>query len=195
MKDKDTIKLAQYVALLKTIKRYGWILKGVKNGESVADHVFSVIFIAMILSEKTKLDHEKVLKMAIIHDIGKALIGDIIYEHGTETVAPLRVKIADERAAIKTIFKHWPNKQEYLTLWEERAEQKTPEALFVKRVEKLEMAMQALEYENEGYESELFDEFWENARKYLAGTELESILNELKAHRRKNLHKKKGFDF
>ena len=74
--------------------------------------------------------------------------------------------------------------------WEEWVEQKTPESQFVKRVEKLEMVLQALEYETQGYESTLLDEFWENAGLYLNGSELESSFQELQK-RRTGLSKKK----
>lgn len=41
------------------------------------------------------------------------------------------------------------------------------------------MAIQALEYENEGHSQKDLQEFWDNAEKYLEGKELEQIFREL----------------
>ena len=43
----------------------------------------------------------------------------------------------------------------------------------------INMIMQALEYENQGYSAKLLDEFWDNARKYLIGSSLEPVFKEL----------------
>lgn len=182
--NREIVKLLMQVRLLKSIKRFGWVLKGIKNVESVADHVFQVTFLTMILSKDKKLDRERMIKMALIHDVGESLVGDIIYESGTKTVGSLKTKHNDERRAIKKIFEDLKDKEEYLVLWEEWATQKTPEAQFVKRIEKIEMVIQALEYEKQGYNSTLFDEFWENARKYLKTTEFETLLKDLEKLRK-----------
>ena len=183
MNNKKLIKFALQVGTLKNIKRHGWILKGIKNVESVADHIFRVALMTMIFSAVTKLDVNKMIKMALIHDIGEALVGDVIYEHGKKRIGPLKVKNADERNAVKEIFRDVAKKGEYVSLWEEFVAQDTQEARFVKRIEKLEMVIQALEYQKYGYDSNLFDEFWENARKYIKGTDLENILQELEIKR------------
>ncbi|EKD44709.1 MAG: hypothetical protein ACD_71C00034G0002 [uncultured bacterium (gcode 4)] len=123
------------------------------------------------------------MEMALVHDLGESIIGDAIYESGTETIASLDKKHEDERRAIQEIFKDIPGKEHYISLWEEWVAQKTPEATFLKRIEKLEMAMQALEYERLGHDSVLLNEFWENAWKYLKGTELEKYYHELQKQR------------
>ena len=46
------------------------------------------------------------------------------------------------------------------------------------------MVIQALEYENSGYPAGWFDEFWENAEKYLAGQELENYFQYLQDKRK-----------
>ncbi len=86
---------------------------------------------------------------------------------------------------MKEIFRDVANKGEYVSLWEEFVAQDTQEARFVRLIEKLEMVIQALEYQKHGYDSDLFDEFWENAQKYIkgTGTDLENILQELEIKR------------
>ena len=185
MKNEQIIKLSRQVGLLKTIKRQGWVLKGVKDAESVADHVFGVAFLLMLLAKHRSINFERAIKMVLIHDIGESLVGDTVYESGNKVIASLEKKHADERKAMLTIFTGYADKEEYLNLWEEWLQRKTPETQLVKWVEKLEMAMQALKYENEGYEHSLFDEFWENAEKYLKDSYLEGLFKTLKKERGK----------
>ncbi len=77
------------------------------------------------------------------------------------------------------------HKKRYSNLFREFNEQKTPEARFLKEIDKLEMAFQAFEYEQKRYPSHLFDEFWENSEKYLRGGKLEYIFRELEMMRKK----------
>jgi len=50
----------------------------------------------------------------------------------------------------------------YRSLWEEVQAQKTTEAILAYDIDKIEMVIQALEYEKEGYDSSKLDVFWEN---------------------------------
>ena len=61
---------------LKEISRAGWINSGLKNVESVAAHSWGVSYLALILMPE-ELDKERILSMAIFHDLGEAIIGDI----------------------------------------------------------------------------------------------------------------------
>lgn len=186
-KIKNTvIGLALAVGALKKIYRQGWALKGIREPESVADHSFLTAFLSIIISKGEKtLDQTKLVKMALIHELGEVMIGDVVYEHGEKIISPLVNKHRGERNAVRAILKNIENNQEYIDLWEEWVDQKTPESKFLKKVEKIEMAIQAYEYERSGYDSELFSEFWENAWKYIRGSELESLLQELETMRKK----------
>jgi len=62
---------------LKGIKRKGWVRIGIKDAESVACHVYRVAFISMILGDMLSLDCEKLIKMALLHDLAEAIVGDI----------------------------------------------------------------------------------------------------------------------
>ena len=159
-------------------------MKGVKNAESVADHSWRVAILALILAPQLKVDQLKLVKMALIHDLGEALIGDIKWEKGKRVIGSQEEKHKDERKAIKKMFADNPSFKEYIDSWEEFVGQKTIEAKIVKQLDKLEMVIQALEYENSGYPSKWFDEFWENAEKYLAGQELENYFHYLQDKRK-----------
>ena len=69
----------QIVLGLKTIQRKGWKDKlGLKNVESVADHSYSMAIMSMVLSDLLALDTNKILKMALLHDLAESKVGDFI---------------------------------------------------------------------------------------------------------------------
>ena len=185
MKNKSLVDLFLHAGVLKNIKRYGWVLKGVEDAESISDHAFRVTFMAIVLSEDKTLNRQKIIDMALIHDLGKAIVGDVIYQHGKKNLAPLKNKYKDEKRALTSVIKSTKNKKYFLSLWDERVEQKTKEAKFIKSIEKLEMIITALEYEMRGYKSPLFDEFWENAGPHLKSKDFIDLFKELERRRRK----------
>lgn len=169
--------------VLKEVQRTGWVLKGIEKVESVADHSWRMSFMVLLLTPE-KLDRQKVLEMCIIHDLGEAGIGDIKWESGTKTISPQKIKHVDETNAINSILEGHLSKERIASLHLEFDEQKTPEAKFLKQIDKLEMAFQALEYEIKGYPNDWFDEFWENAEMYLKGKELEPLFRALEKKRK-----------
>lgn len=183
MSKDNFLNLLFEIGLLKKVQRTGWVLKGVKDVESVAEHTWRVAMIALLLAEELKLDQLKLVKMALVHDLGEVSIGDIKWESGKQVIGSRDQKYEDEKKAVQKIFSDNPNFQEYVDLWEDFEQQNSKEAKVVKLIDKLEMAMQALEYEKEGYPPNWFDEFWQNAEKYLEGSELEVYFQELQKQR------------
>lgn len=177
-KIKNLISIFSKAGVLKDIKRTGWVLKGIQEAESVADHTWRMSFLILLLVGK-KLNRQKLLEMCIIHDFGEIGVGDIKWETGKKVISSPRTKHKDELAALQKIFNNHKDKEKYVKLLKEFNEQKTQEARFLKQIDKLEMILQALEYEQKGYPAHLFDEFWENAEKYLEGKRLEPIFRYL----------------
>ena len=63
---------------LKTTKRTGWVRQGVHHPESIADHMYRMSLMAMISSfGDGTLDTNKCIKLALIHDLAEAKVGDI----------------------------------------------------------------------------------------------------------------------
>jgi putative hydrolase of HD superfamily len=170
---------------LKEVDRTGWVNKGVKNAESVADHSWGVAFLALILANPKKLNKEKLLNMIIIHDIGEIIPGDVVWEAGKKVIGSQSKKRKKELDVIKDLFEKYPGGKKYIFLLKEFNEQKTPEARFLKRVEKLEMGLQAFVYEKTGRNKKPLTEFWENVEKYLEGSDLEPLFRELQKLRKK----------
>jgi putative hydrolases of HD superfamily len=145
-KQMNILKFSLIAGKLKSLRRTGWIQSGIKDPESVADHSYRLALLAMVLAPSLKLDQLKVIKMSLIHDLGEAEIGDIVTRSGRKILDNLPDKIRRERIAIKKILS-LVDKGEYLSLFDEYEEDKTKEAKFVKQLDKLEMAIQAYEYE------------------------------------------------
>lgn len=129
---------------LKRRKRAGWVKRGVKNAESVADHSWRSGLLGYMLAPKG-YDKDKILKMGLIHDATE------IFGEDTTPVDGLtkEEKEKREREAVEKFFQLLPDstQKEFRALWEEFEARKTKEAEFMKQVEILEMLFQAYEYE------------------------------------------------
>jgi putative hydrolase of HD superfamily len=153
-------KLTYFLQLsgkLKYTKRTGWVEAEVPEPESVADHVFRVALLSMILSDDKGLDTLKAVTMALIHDLPEALIGDL----------PPRQKETDhilqESQTMNQMLELLPEKLSinYRVLWDEYIEGKSPEAKLVHTVDKLEMLLQAAEYKINENQNRRLEHFWQ----------------------------------
>jgi putative hydrolase of HD superfamily len=159
----DILKFLEETNKLKQIKRTGWVERGVKEPESVADHSFKVALQAAFLGEG--LNIEKLLKMAIIHDLAKSQAGDMISKEawpagGTVTK---KEKCRLEKDAMEKILGllNAEMKREFMGLWLELQEEKTGEAVFLKSLCRLETILQAVEYRKQGNFKKPLEPFWD----------------------------------
>jgi len=65
---KNLITLLSRAGILKSVKRTGWVLKGVKDAESVADHTWRMGLLIMLLAPKN-LNKLKLLEMNTVQPI------------------------------------------------------------------------------------------------------------------------------
>jgi len=127
------------VGRLKSLKRTGWVKSGIKDAESVADHSFRAAVLAFALAPKS-IDKDKCVRMALIHDFGESIVGDI-----TPDEEKRKGKPEAERKAISKLA-GLAGSPEILSIWLEFEKGKSPEARFVCEVDRLEMLLQAYEY-------------------------------------------------
>lgn len=180
---EDIIEFANILENLKKIKRTGWVEREIKNPESVADHSFRVAVLAMVLGDKLDVDKNKLIKMALVHDWAESLVGDIVTEYGNEMKQKLSdLKFQKEKKAFKKMTSSLSNGKEYFNLWIEYEEQKSKEAKILKQLDKLEMALQAAEYEKVNNKN--LEIFSVNAEKYIKNKELKKIFDQLKSKRK-----------
>ena len=149
-------------ANLKKIPRQGWIDKlSIDNPESVADHTFSMAIMGMIFSDLETHNTEKILKIILLHDLVESITGDMPQGQITR-----EEKTALENNAMKKILNDLPLslQKQYGILWEEYQSNHSKEAKMVHQLDRLEMALQAKIYSNEGHSKEKLDSFFNSAK-------------------------------
>jgi len=165
------------VAELKKTPRKGWKEKvGLANPESVADHSYNTAVIAMVVSDLKKLDTEKILRMALLHDIAESVTGDFTPEEISK-----KDKRKMENHAILDILSKLPSKlaNNYTKIWKEYQNGNSKEAILVHEIDRLEMALQAWKYRDEGYPKEKLEMFFSAAKKEIKSKEVLAILDKI----------------
>ena len=115
---------------LKDVRRQGWVNAGIMQPESVAAHSWGMAILALKLCPPS-LNLERVLTLCLVHDLPEVMVGDLTPEDDRST------KVEDERAAMHAMAPEW------VYLYDEYETQSTPEAIFVRSLDKLDMALQA----------------------------------------------------
>jgi putative hydrolase of HD superfamily len=165
--DDDTLlQFWQAASHIKRLRRQGWLDRGVRDPESVADHSWGVAFLAWLLAAtRADLSRERVLLLGLVHDLPEALAGDAtpFDTHrdagGAISDQQLRAapaysdeertrKRAQESAALDTMLAGMPDQlaRQVSDAWHEYDQDETPEASFVHQVDKLETLFQALAF-------------------------------------------------
>ena len=162
---------------LKKVPRTGWKNKvGIEHPESVADHSYETALMAMIFSDTHNLDTEKILKMALLHDLAESITGDFMPGEISQ-----ENKRTSENEAMKEILSKLPENIafKYQNIWDEYTKADTPESILLHDVDKLEMAIQAMKYSSEGFSNEKLGQFIDSAKKEIKTKELLDIIDTL----------------
>ena len=170
-------KFFQKVLMLKTIPRQGWKEKlQINYPESVADHSYSVSMMSMILSDSEGLNTEKIIRMALLHDLAESLIGDIIPNKLTNDE-----KIFIENQSMKQILKNLPDKisESYFEIWNDYQNNSSQESNLLHDIDKLEMAFQAKFYQENGVTKEKLLTFFNTANTEIKNKNLRNILSNI----------------
>ena len=103
----------------------------------------AVVFGVLVFEDQlVGLDMAKMLKMAVLHDLGEAVSGDI---PATEQVGD---KSAEERADFVALLGDLPDPDEFLALWDEYDGATSEEAKVIKGLNKLETILQHTQGKN-----------------------------------------------
>ena len=147
------------------LPRTGWLLRGVRPCESIAEHSYGVAFVTMLLVDALReegeqpVDGERALRMALLHDIGEARTGDVPMPQKTESVAralhALEAEIVEGMVA-PTLAERWREAEAGESL----------EARIVKAADKIQLMAKARAYRAQGRGD--LSEFWENDRNFNA---------------------------
>jgi len=140
------IVLSAYIDSLKGVERRIWSSRNMK--ESVADHSWGLCVLIMFCYPHLdlKIDFSKMLKMALIHDIGEVIAGDVPFSKIVEFPELKKKKKKDEFFAIREIARSLEESlgREMFDLWVEYENGQTIEGATVKALDKVEAQLQQL---------------------------------------------------
>jgi putative hydrolase of HD superfamily len=182
------IKFFSEIGKLKGMPRRGWVIRDIKNPESIAEHTFRTAIMAWVLADRKnkKLNLEKLIKMALIHHICDVYVGDItpydsILPKNKKARLELlktwprfsekeRTKLVEnrfkkEKDGLEELIKDLPPKlrQEMKNLWLDYEKGLSPEGRFFKQADKIESFLQAEEY-CRAYKKPALKPYWIEAR-------------------------------
>lgn len=75
----------------------GWKYRGIEGGETVACHMYRMALMCLLFDgDHLELDMNRCIKMALVHDLAEAIVGDLTPDdpipvdakHRLETVQP-----------------------------------------------------------------------------------------------------------
>ena len=145
-------KLAQFlfeVGYLKKVSRSGWWLLGNKTPESVAEHSFRCTVIGYLLARSEKVDAFKVIMMCLFHDVHEARTNDL------HKIAQKYINLEEAGAKASQeqleLLKGSVGK-EVEDILSDLSNQESRESIVAEDADILECAMQAREYQVQGYE-------------------------------------------
>ncbi|CAK5273656.1 unnamed protein product, partial [Mycena citricolor] len=142
----DRLAFFHLLERLKTQKRTGWVDHDIPNPESISDHMYRMAMLAMCTSDQT-LDVAKCVMLCLVHDLAEAHVGDIAPREGFTSEEKRRLEAEAMDNIVHEMLHDSPAALKVRALWEEYEERQTPEAKFVKDLDRFEMACQASEYE------------------------------------------------
>jgi len=169
MQMKDILNFLIEVGKLKRKPRKGWLVHQIKNSETTAEHIFRTAIIAWVLGKKKRLNLERVIKIALAHDLCEVYAPDL---------TPYDPLLPKDKKKIAEVLKKWPKfttslkikkynnkyktecralekltsklspdlKTEIKNLWLDFENGLTKEGRFVKQVDKVENLLQGMEY-------------------------------------------------
>ena len=158
------------VAALKQVARAGWVRHGVPSPESVAAHSWGVAWLVTVLLPPG-LDRGRALTYAVLHDLAEVRTGDITPHDGVSAASKAE---REDRAMISLTEALPPHL--YAT-WHAYEAQSDEEARFVRQLDRLDMAIQAVAYQEHGD----LREFLRSAAAVIHHPALVPVLDELSA--------------
>jgi putative hydrolase of HD superfamily len=141
-------KFLYETGLLKRYKRTGWLIPGVMNPESIAEHMFRSAIIGCLLALMEGADAGKTALICLFHDVHESRIGDVPSVGRPYITTPSGADITADQVA------GFPGRvgEDVRQFVEEYEAGASLEACLAKDAGKLECLLQAREYQAQGYE-------------------------------------------
>lgn len=185
----DIVDFLEQAGDLKTTLRFG---SSLKSRESAASHSWRVALMSFLLAEELgiKVNLNKVIKLALVHDIAEAITGDVDAVDIMNNKVSKEAKRNAEYKAIKTLTHKFSFGNTIKSLWDEYDAHKTKEAKFVKAVDKIEGYLHIKEAGHKEYKpKQFFHNYADSAVEKVP--ELSDFLQVVKQQLKKELKKGK----
>ncbi|GJQ15508.1 hypothetical protein GpartN1_g7299.t1 [Galdieria partita] len=168
---------------LKETKRKGWVDHGILCPESISDHMYRMAMFCFCLCPN-HLNRDKLVKLALVHDVGESLVGDITPHDGISPEEKNKLEAEAFRRIRDEYLSSCVVGRELYDLWSEYENNLSAEAEFVKEVDKLEMLIQAFEYERDQHVD--LSDFFKSSSNCIHDRKLLEVLNLLQTKRGKS---------
>jgi putative hydrolase of HD superfamily len=185
---EDIITTCLRAEPLKSLMRSGWaIATGVPSSESVAAHSWGVAFISTLLSEWLReegqtIDKDKLLTMALLHDLPEALLSDIPHsagEYGGDLLTDAKAQAED--SAFESLTASIDTAGRLKDAWIEFNALVTLESRLVASADLVDMLMHASRLEAAGMSADLFEQFFASGKKRLEQLDIKPALQVFEA--------------
>ncbi|QLQ79549.1 hypothetical protein HG537_0C01960 [Torulaspora globosa] len=179
------------VQQLKLQKRTGWLDHGINPCESISDHMYRMGVTSMLI-KNPEVNRDKCVRIALVHDIAEALVGDITPFDGVTKEEKHRRESETIQYLCEIIIKPYNKEaaEEIMGHWWEYENISSLEARYVKDIDKYEMLVQAFEYEREFGNAIDLGQFW-SAMSSIKTGEVKSWADELFKLREEMLEERK----
>ena len=133
MEQHQYLNFLNIIEKLKCNTRHSWTSNG--RRESVAEHSWRLAVMALLCKDEyPDINIDKVIKMALIHDLGEAVTGDVpaFYKTNADEL--------NETNAIQSLLNNLPSEfqNEFSQLFNEMSTLSSPEAKLLKALDNLE---------------------------------------------------------
>lgn len=171
-------KICNYIFELGTLKKFqhsGVKLAGVKDSDTIAEHVYRTSIIGYVLAKMEKADASKTALICLFHDNAECRITDL------HRVARRYINTKEgETKAYKEQVSGFPPEtaKELTSLFMEFENAKTREGILARDADMLETAFQAKEYLELGYKA--CQDWLDNTEKVIKSKSAKSLFKTMK---------------
>ncbi|AFR07476.1 HD domain-containing protein [Nocardiopsis alba] len=153
MGEQQDVRALDYLyeaGLLKRYKRTGWVVAGVPDPESIADHSHRTALTAAVIAELEGANPERAAFLALFHDTQETRLTDIPYIGKRYLKASSNAEVtADQTAGMPEGLARLIGGAE-----SEYEAKESAEARCAKDADKLECLLQAVEYREQGTDTQ-----------------------------------------
>ena len=141
--NKRDIEFLFEIGAIRNMPR-GWVQHVGQDVASITEHSFRVVWIALAIARKEGVgDENKIIKMALVHDIAESRVSDLSY------IQKVYVK-ADEEKAAKDMFEKTSFEDFQSDILKEYEKRESIEAKIVKDADNLDIDLELKEIEERG---------------------------------------------